>query len=148
MRHASGAGVESRSTAPADSPGCPSPPRDVPASQVERPHVEEGPRCRDADPSPTEATVGIRRTSADGTVTDVQTGARGLPAIVAHGHMWTLVIVVSGFVAALIAIVMVVRELRPDPAPRDTRSLEGTIQVAPKGAIGVRCDATIITDSR
>lgn len=120
--HAPGTGAESGSTAPADRRGPHNSRRDVPASLAELPHVEEpSPRRRDADPS-TEAIVGIRRTNPDGTVTDVQTGARGLPAIVAHGHTWTLAIVVAGFVAALIAMVMVVRELRPDPAPRGRRA--------------------------
>jgi len=120
--HAPYAGAENRSIAPADHLDRPSSQRDLHASHVELPNVEEPSQRRSgADPSPTEAIVGIRRTNADGTVTDVQTAARGLPAIIAHGHMWTLAIVVAGFVAALIAILMVVRELRPDPAARDTR---------------------------
>jgi len=120
---APGVGAESRMTARADRLDWHRSRRDAHASHVELPHVEEtSQRRRGTDPSPPEAVVGIRRTNADGTVIDVQTGARGLPGIIAHGHTWTLAIVVVGFVVALIAIVMVVRELRPNPAPRGTRS--------------------------
>jgi len=98
--------------------------RDVPASPVERSHVEEpSPQRRGADQSMTEATVGIRRTSADGTVTDVQTGARGIPGILAQTHLWVVALVVVVCLAALLAMFMVVRELRPDSATlHETRS--------------------------
>lgn len=81
------------------------------ASDVEGVHVKE-PLQRPGDmESSTE--IGIRHRSTDGT-TEFHTGARGLPGIFAHTHLSVVALIIGGFVAALLAIVMVVRELRPD----------------------------------
>jgi hypothetical protein len=66
----------------------------------------------------TEAIVGISRRDPDVTVTDLRTGARGAPAVMAHAHVWTVLIVVLGFV---VAIVVVSRAQHQDPPRRDTR---------------------------
>jgi hypothetical protein len=78
---------------------------------------EHSPRRLDTEPKPPELTLGIRH-GADGS-TVVQTNARGVPAILAHTHVWTVAIVVVGLVAMAVILVWIMRPQLP-PMQHDT----------------------------
>lgn len=80
-----------------------------------------------------ELSLGITH-GADGS-TDVHTKARGAPAIFAHTHVWTVLIVVAGFVA--MAAIFGWMQRAQLPLQRDTdRDVGGTSDRVRKPAAG------------
>jgi hypothetical protein len=81
-------------------------------SESSTPHRDElSPRLQEPDSRPPELSLGIRH-GADGS-TDVHTNARGVPAILAHTHVWVILIVVAGFVAITAIYGWVLRQQMP-----------------------------------
>jgi hypothetical protein len=78
------------------------------------PNLDEAPR--DTDPRASGLSLGISR-GTDGS-TDVRTDVRGVPALVAHTQVWTIAIVVAGFVLIMAIFGWVLRAQLPPP-PRD-----------------------------
>ena len=112
------------------------PPKPVSAavSNIETVH-EPCPRRPETDPRPSELSLGITH-GADGS-TDVHTNASGAPAIFAHTHVWTVLIVVAGFVA--MAAIFGWMQRAQLPLQRDTdRDVGGTIdRVRTPAAVGL-----------